>query len=898
MPDWKQDIRRRLAPLELPPEREASLAEELEQHLEDHYRELAGGGTTPDAARRAALAGLDRHELLREFRQAERPDRWEPVTAVSPERSLLSGVGTDLRFSLRVLRKSPGFSAIAVLTIALGIAANTAIFSVINSLFLHPPGIADPATLVAVRVKYEKLNLMNIGVSLTDYADVRNSREVFSSAAAIDTNNFNYTGGAAPERLLGATVTWQFFGTLGTRPLMGRTFGESEDVPGAERVVVLSYATWKRLLGGDPNIVGKSMLLNEQSYRVIGVMPPAFAFPAEAQFWTPLGMAPKEFGPQNRFNESYFAVARIAPGVSRKQAEAYAGVLSQRLTSTMNDAGAYARSSKWSMFVMPFAEFLYGDLRAPLMILAGSVGFVLLICCANVAGLMLAKASGRAKELAIRTALGARRGHLIRQVLVESGMIAAAGTAIGIALAVFVIRNASAIAPEGSIDNLAVSIDTWVLLFSVGAGLISALLFGLAPAWAIAGAKNFELLKEGGRSAMAGHGRQRVRAALVVAEVGIALVLLVGAGLFLKSLIRTQQLSPGFDARGVMTSAIALDARAYESDEKRSTFFTAVAQTLEAQPGVQASGIVFPLPFSGTGGSSSFTIEGRVLGPGDPGPHSDIAAATPGFFKAVSIPLRAGRFFTEDDRRGGEPVAIIDENLAKQYWPGQDPIGARIKRGRDWTRIVGVVAHVNRSSLAADTGKGIAYYPIYQLSVPMAHLVARTSADPRTLSDTLRNAVRTADPSQASVYDLKTMSERVAASLGPRRFAVTMLLAFSAVALFMAALGLYGVISYSVSQRTQEIGVRMALGARLSQVLWMVLSQSMRMVLAGVAVGLVVSIALARLLRSELIQVSAFDPLTFVGMCAVLIAVTLAATYLPARRAAKVDPMIALRYDG
>jgi predicted permease len=396
---------------------------------------------------------------------------------------------------------------------------------------------------------------------------------------------------------------------------------------------------------------------------------------------------------------------------------------------------------------------------------------------------------------------------------------------------------------------------------------------------------------------MSGHSRQRVRSALVVAEVGIALVLLVGAGLFLKSLIRTQQMSPGFDARGVMTAAIALDARAYQSDPRRATLFNAVAQTLAAQPGVEASGVVFPLPFSGTGGSSSFTIEGRPAGPGDPGPHSDIAAASPGFFRAVSIPLRAGRFFTEEDRQGSEPVAIIDENLAKQYWPGQDPIGVRIKRGRDWTRIVGIVAHVNRSSLAADTGKGLAYYPIYQLSVPMAHLVARTSGDPRALGPTLRDAVRAADPSLAAVYDLKPMSERVAASLGPRRFAVTMLLAFASMALFMAALGLYGVISYSVAQRTQEIGVRMALGARLSQVLWMVLSQSMRMVFAGVGIGLVVSIVLARLLRSELVQVSAFDPLTFAGMCAVLVLVTLAATYLPARRAAKVDPMVALRYE-
>jgi predicted permease len=510
---------------------------------------------------------------------------------------------------------------------------------------------------------------------------------------------------------------------------------------------------------------------------------------------------------------------------------------------------------------------------------------------------MLAKSSGRSKELTIRIALGARRGHLVRQILVESMLIAACGTAVGIALAVLAVRNAALIAPEGSIGSLIAPIDRSVLLFSIAAGLASALLFGLAPAWMIAGAKTFEMLKEGGRSAMSSKGRQRVRSALVIGEVGLALVLLVGAGLFLKSLIRTQQMSPGFDARGVMTGAVTLDAKAYESPERRQAFFTSVTQNLAAQHGIEAAAAAVGMPFSNMGGSSSFSIEGRALAPGDPGPHSDIAVATSGYFRALSIPLRAGRYFTEQDRLGAEPVAIIDEIMAKQYWLGQDPLGARIKRGKEWTRIVGIVMHVNRSSLAADTGKGLTYYPLEQISNPDANLVVRTSTDPVVVAATIREAVKAADPSNAAVYDLKPMSERVAASLGPRRFAVTMLLAFAAIALLLAAIGLYGVISYSVAQRTQEIGVRMALGARLTQVLWLVLSQSLRMVLAGVAIGLAVSLVLARLLQSELIQVSAFDPLTFAGMCVTLMAVALAATYLPARRAAKVDPMVALRHE-
>jgi predicted permease len=611
----------------------------------------------------------------------------------------------------------------------------------------------------------------------------------------------------------------------------------------------------------------------------------------------PLGTAPKDFGPDNRFNENYQAVARVAPGVTRSQAESYMGILTQRVTSGTDDDGRYSRASKWDMHAVPFVDAIYGNLRGPLTVLFGSVGFVLLICCANVAGLMLAKASGRAKELAIRTALGARRGHLVRQVLAESTLIAGAGTAVGIALAIFAVKNASRIAPAGSIDTLPAPLDRTVLLFSIASGVLSAVLFGLAPALAIAGAKSFELLKEGGRSAMSGRGRQRVRSALVVAEIGLALVLLVGAGLFLKSLIRTQEINPGFNARGVMTAEVSLDRKAYATDQKRETFYTALAHTLSAQPGVQSAAVIYGLSFSNLLGGSSFAIEGRVLGPGDPGPHSDISAATPDFFRTLEIPLLAGRSFNDSDRRGTEPVAIIDKTLADQYWPGQNAIGARIKRGKDWTRVIGIVGHVNRSSLSADTGKGLAYYPLSQLSDSVADIVVRTSADPVAIGQTVREAVRAVDPSQAAVYDLKPMTARLDASLGPRRFAVTMMLAFASIALFMAALGLYGVISYSVAQRTQEIGVRMALGARLSQVLWMVVAQSMRMVLVGTALGFVASLALARVVRSELVKVSSFDPLTFAGMCGVLILVTLAATYLPARRAAKVDPMVALRYE-
>lgn len=810
----------------------------------------------------------------------------------------MQSIVQDFRFAFRALSKNPGFAAVTVLTLALGIAANTAIFSVMNALFFHPPGIDDPARVVAVRVRYPKLNLPNISISATDYADVRDSKQIFAFAAALQENNYTYNGNTLPERLQAAEVTWQFFETLGAKPALGRGFVQEEDAPGANHVVVLSHATWERLFGGDPNIAGKSILLDQQQYRVAGVMAADFKWPHEADIWVPMGVAAKEYGPENRFNEGWEAVARLAPGVSYDQASAFMKVLTERIIPTTGGGGSYARSSQWGMFIEPFSQWAYGELRMPMLILSVTVGFVLLICCANVAGLMLAKASGRAKELAIRTALGARRVHLARQVMVESLVMALGGTVVGVLLAWFAVQHADAIAPANSIRNLSIPLDRNVLLFSIGVGLVSAILFGMAPALLIAASRSFTLLKEGGRSGSAGGARQRVRSTLVVGEIAIALVLLVGAGLFLKSLVRLQQVAPGFDSRGVMTAAVTLSPTAYNQKEKQQAFYANVANALNQQPGVQAAALALGLPFSDFLGSSSFRIQDKPTPPGDPGPHSDLMAVTDGYFKTLSIPLRAGRYLSDEDRATSEPVVVIDENLARTYFPNEDPIGKRVGYPNKWATIVGVVAHTNRSSLESDSGKGVRYYSLVQFPAGIgANIVVRTSGDPRSMATVIRQAVASVDPSQVAVYDFKPMEERVAASLGPRRFAVTMLATFAAIALVMAALGLYGVISYAVAQRTQEIGIRMALGAKVGQVLVMVLGEAMKLVLAGIAIGLIAGVALARLLASQLVQVSAFDPLTFAGMAAVLALVTIAATYLPARRAAKVDPMVALRYE-
>src|SRR5579862_334000 len=803
----------------------------------------------------------------------------------------------DVKYGFRMLVKNPGFTIVAALTLALGIGANTAIFSVVNSLFLHPVGIPQPDRLLAVRVKYDKLNLKDITISLTDYADVRDAKQIFSSAAIMMPSDFNYSASDLPERLLGAQVSWQWFEVFGAQPILGRTFHSEEDLPGANLEVILSFGTWKQLFGGDAGIVGTTIQLNQQPYRVIGVMGPDFDWPNQTRLWVPLGLAPKEFGPENRFNEGYFAVARIRPEVSVAQAEAFVKVRGNQAVQSKGEAAVYAKDSEWGMFGVPLTEFVFGNLKTPMLILMGAVGFVLLIACSNIAGLMLAKSSTRGKELAVRSALGASRWDLIRQTLVESMVLGGIGTMAGLALAQAGIRILSSLAPQQE-SGVNIQADPYVLIFAIIAGLLSAIFFGIAPAWQASGPSHFEALKEGGRSGTAGTSQQRLRSLLVAGEVAMALVLLVGAGLFLKSLARIQQVVPGFDPHGVITAALTLPDSQYKEEQKQIEFYRAITERLASLPGVTSAAATYPLPFSGSGGSSSFSIEGRPEGPGDPGPHSDLQAVTPAYFSTMRVPVREGRTFTEQDREGVDPVVVIDENLAGQYWPNQDPVGKRLRRGTrsKWATIVGVVGHVDRNALVGDSGKGVCFYPMYQVPIAQAYLIARTPGDPASFASPLRQAVRAIDPNQP-VYELTPLDQLVAASLGPRRFAVTLLGFFAAMALLMAALGLYGVVSYSVTQRTQEFGIRMALGARSGQVLVLVIKQGMKLVGAGVLIGLVIALVLARLLASELFGVRAFDPITFALMALTLVVIALLACFIPARRATKVDPMVALRYE-
>jgi len=805
-----------------------------------------------------------------------------------------------------MLAKAPGFTVVAVLTLALGIGANTAIFSVVNGLLLHPYGIAHPERLLAIRARYEKLNLKNIVISAPDYTFVRDNTKMFAAAAIENQSDFNYSTGSWPLRLRGARVSWQWFDVFEARPLMGRVFTPEEDQPNANREVLLAYNTWKTIFGGDSDIVGRSVELNQQPYKIIGVMGPEFEWPSQADLWAPLGLAPKDLAIDNLLNESYLGVARLQPSAKFSSASAFLALTSQRIGDDPRTRG-YPKASGWSIFAVPFTEFIYGDVRTPLLILLGAVSLVLLIACSNVAGLLLARASGRAKEFAVRTALGGSPWRLARQMLTESLALAFVGMALGLVLASQGVHALLWLAPENLSTGLDIHLDLYVLLFTALIAGASAIIFGAAPALQIAFIDPHQNLKQGRGTGEGSSGRHRFRSALVVAELSLALVLLAGAGVFLKSLAKLKEVDIGFRAQGMMSASLALPQRQYDTPEKQIAFLSSGLERLSNSAGVVSAAAGVPLPFSGFGGSASFDIEGRVAPPGDPGPHGDIRGVSPHYFETMGIRLIHGRFFTDQDRRGGQLVAIIDENLAHEYWPNQEALGQRIRNGNNqpWKTIVGIVAHVRHYQVVGDetssigtegSAKGVYYFPLYQENSPAVFLIARTNGDPTALAGTIRSAVHDVDPSQP-VADLRTMDQRITLSMGPRRSAVTLLSVFAAMALILAAVGLFGLIRYNVMQRTQEIGVRMAIGASRKDILRMVLGESLRLALLGVIGGLIAAFALTRVLSSLLYGVSATDPLTFAGTALALTLVALLASWVPAWRATRVDPLVALRYE-
>ena len=811
----------------------------------------------------------------------------------------------DVRYGVRMMGKSPGFTAVAVLTLALGIGANTAIFSVVNSLLLRPAGVAHPDRVVAVRVRYEKLNLKSIVISAPDFALLRGDDRVFASTAMADEADFNYTGGGAPQRLRGAKVSHEWFDVFEAKPLLGRVFTPEEDQPKADHEVVLAYDTWKSVFGGDAEILGRTVLLNEEPYKVIGVMGPGFRWPNPVDVWSPLALAPGDFAVDNIFNEAHFTVARLKPGVPFSRAAAFMDVVTQRVVN--DPRSRYPKSSGWGMFAVPFTEFVYGDVRAPLLILVGAVAFVLLIACANVAGLLLARATGRAKEFAVRTALGAPAWRLARQVLTESAALAIAGMCLGLILGAVGINALLSLASRNLSTGLRVPMDSHVLLFTLAVAGASAIIFGAAPAWQIARTDPQRNLMQARGAAAGGRLHHRFRDALVVGQLALALVLLAGAGIFLRSLSKLQDVNVGFRPHGLTTASLSLPEHQYDTPAKQIAFVSDALNRLRNSPGVLSAAAGMPIPFSGVGGSASFEIEGRPRLPGDPGPHGDVREVSSSYFETMGIPLVRGRSFTDEDRKGSQPVAVIDENLARQYWPNDDPIGKHMKISDSdpWSTIVGVVAPVRHSQVVGEeastegtegSGKGVYYFPLYQTEAPTVFLIARSNGNPAAVATTIREAVSAVDPNQP-ISDVKTMDQRVALSMGPRRSAVALLSVFAIAAILLAAIGLFGLVRYSVAQRTQEIGIRMALGAQPSDVMGMVVREGGRLMLAGICVGAVLAFILMQIVKSLLYGVSAADPLTFLGVAVLLAVVALLACYIPARRAMRVDPLVALRYE-
>jgi len=802
----------------------------------------------------------------------------------------MESIFTDLRYALRGLLKRKGFATIAVLTLALGIAATTATFTVVDAVLLRKLPVADPDRVVVVHNQLPKINLPRTQVSASQYLDYGKQTNIFESTAAVGTRNFNLTGVANPERLQAGRVTATFFPTLGINPVAGRFFNADEDRVGNERVAVLSTALWNRLYGSNSSAINGSIQLNADNYQIIGVAPDRIQeiYP-NVDLWIPMAFTQRDLDRRNSL--SFTMLARLQPGTSISHAQdVMTGVA--RSIETKDPAS-------FNIEVRSLTDEYVSDVRRPLFVLLCAVVAVLLISCANVANLLLARATVRSHEIAVRVALGAGRARIIRQLLTESIVIALLGGIAGTLLAVWGTRALLALAPANLPRLSGVQIDLRILLLSVGVSLLCGVIFGLVPALTAAKTNLVGSLKESERTDSASATRQWFRKAFVVAEVAMALVLLISAGLLVRSFSKVLNVKPGFNPENVLTLRMSLPGAQYDKATKVAAFYDQVIARVSALPGVVHASAAFQTPFTPGGDNSIFFVRGRQANPGDPPPHADYAFVSPDYFKTLRLPILRGRDFEPADMRAGNyfapnSVAIIDEELAKRFWPNGDAIGGGISWSSEgpWATVVGICATAQLKDLT-EQSQGTFYLPSY---MAISTLVVRTAGDPRPLAPAIREQVLAVDPNQP-VYDVKTMEERVAVTLETRRFAVVLLSVFGALALVLAAIGLYGVLAFAVSQRTREIGIHMALGARARDVLLMVIRQGMSLVLIGVVLGVAGAFALTRTIRGLLFEVGTTDSLTFVLVSLLLAAVGFIACYVPARRATKVDPLVALRYE-
>ncbi|HUB79680.1 MAG TPA: ABC transporter permease [Bryobacteraceae bacterium] len=811
----------------------------------------------------------------------------------------------DVRYALRTLAHNPGFTSIAVVALALGIGANTAIFSVVNGVLLAPLPYHDPGRLV--RLGESSPDFSSMSVSYPDFKDWRERSTSFSSMAAIRWEDYDVTGGGQPEHLNGRMVSAEFFPVLGIHPVLGRDFDTREDRLGTTPVAIISGGLWKRRFGADRGVIGRKMKLNGADYTIVGVVPANFEYQGQYDLYTLIGQWDDPIARARDMHPGLYVVARLKPGVTLARAQSEMTAVASRL------AEIYPKSNaKHGVNLTPLAQVLVGDVGSTLLVLMGAVGFVLLIACANVANLLLARSTGRRREMAIRTALGASRGRVMLQLMTESLVLSLAGGVAGLGIAAWGTRAVTAAIPGGLPRMGNIAMDGWVLAFTLGVSLITGAIFGLAPALESSSTRVHETLKEGSRGSTAGP--HRLRSLLVISEVSAALVLLIGAGLMLRTMRQLASVKPGFDADKILTFSAGMAPEDTASSDRILESFDRTLGQIRAVPGVADASLTTLIPMGGNDNEIPFFVTGRPR----PTSQGDMNWALmyttgPDYLKSMGIPLLRGRYLARSDSRGAPMAVAIDEVVARTVFHGEDPIGKSIsiplggELGPDPTmEIVGVVAHVNHWGLDKDGTarvRGEVYTAIAQLPEPFmkematgASFVVRAAGDPRTIAADVRRAVVGTGSGQP-IYDVRTMNEIVSASVAGRRFSMLLLGIFAALALALAAVGIYGVISYTVAQRTHEIGIRMALGASAASVWRAVAAESMMPVLAGVGTGLALALALTRLMAHMLYGVKASDPATFGAVAVVLCAVAAGASIVPARRATRVDPVTALRHD-
>jgi putative ABC transport system permease protein len=867
---------------------EKHLDAELRFHLEHRIADLVAAGMAPEEARRRARLEFGGLEQVKE--------ECRDVGASH----IIETVLQDLRYGLRQLRCNPGFTTVAVLTLALGIGANTAMFSVIDAVLLQPLPYAHPSQLVSIQQRVS--HGVNSFVSYPNFSDWRSQSHVFSSMAAYGGTDFTFTGSGESVDLPGEIVTPEIFRLLGVRSVLGSGFLPTGEQAGSPEVM-LSHRLWQSRFGSNPDIVGQLVVLGGKSYTICGVMPPGFQFPLSAQpaqLWTAIAADTVGKTPMtsDRGAPVFRVIARLKPGATLTEAQADMGVVSRRLAKEYPDANGYFKG----VLIQSELDRVVGSVQLALLILLGAVGFVLLIACANVASLLLNRGVARSTEIAVRSALGAGRSRVVRQLLTEGFLLSFCG--MGLALLVahlatgILLRLSPVTIPRASQAGL----DGRVLLFTIALALLTAVIFGAVPALQLSKPSLAESLKKGGRSSSAAGRHRLLRNGLVIGETAAAFSLLVGAGLLLLSYTALQKTDPGFNPRQLLTFTFQLPRTPHSDLRKASVDFDArLLARLRQTAGVRSASGVYPLPETDHW-SLSFDIEGRPAPPGAR-PAAGFAMAAPGYFRTMGIPILEGRGFTERDDSKAPPVVVVSQSFARRYFPNEDAVGKRIRPKAawhggppTWCEIVGVVGDVRDRGLAG-IPEPVYYVPYYQFPLSLAlTFVVRAQGDPRGLISLVRSEMASMEPN-VPLYNVETMEQYLSLSSAQARFNAILLAVFAGLALLLASVGLYGIVAYSVSQRTHEIGVRMALGAEKRDVLWMVIGQGLKLALTGVAIGIAGALALTRFLASLLYGVKPTDPLTFVAVSLILIAVALVACYIPARRAAKVDPMVALRYE-